>query len=243
MAAGLARREQRDLREAPSHAEQKNALLDRARRAGHPLARGACSSCRSTRCCRSRWASSTSCIEAPVAVWNPFDWSSSDVIDVWRDIFGSPRSPARSRRARSIYTGDRRAAVPGDRLPGGLLRRPVRRPPQGAVPRAADRAVLDQLHDADAGLDRPAVHRRLREQGARLVRHLPGQLAGRQLGGGGARPGLRLHPVPHHGAVRGPGPDRPRAHRGRPRPGPRQVPHVRARDAAAEQAADPRRRC
>jgi spermidine/putrescine transport system permease protein len=28
-------------------------------------------------------------IEAPVAVWNPFDWSSSGVINVWRDIFGS----------------------------------------------------------------------------------------------------------------------------------------------------------
>src|SRR6202034_344755 len=28
-------------------------------------------------------------IEAPVAVWNPLQWSSSGVIDVWRDIFGS----------------------------------------------------------------------------------------------------------------------------------------------------------
>jgi ABC-type spermidine/putrescine transport system permease subunit I len=28
-------------------------------------------------------------IEQPVAVWNPADWSSSGVIDVWRDIFGS----------------------------------------------------------------------------------------------------------------------------------------------------------
>src|SRR6201986_2833429 len=28
-------------------------------------------------------------IEQPVAVWNPFDWSSSGVIDVWRDIFGT----------------------------------------------------------------------------------------------------------------------------------------------------------
>jgi spermidine/putrescine transport system permease protein len=28
-------------------------------------------------------------IEAPVAVWNPFDWSSSGVINVWRDIVGS----------------------------------------------------------------------------------------------------------------------------------------------------------
>ncbi len=28
-------------------------------------------------------------LEAPVAVWSPLDWSSSNVIDVWRDIFGS----------------------------------------------------------------------------------------------------------------------------------------------------------
>ena len=28
-------------------------------------------------------------IEQPVAVWNPLDWSSPGVIDVWRDIFGS----------------------------------------------------------------------------------------------------------------------------------------------------------
>jgi spermidine/putrescine transport system permease protein len=27
--------------------------------------------------------------EAPVAVWNPFSWSSSNVINVWRDLFGS----------------------------------------------------------------------------------------------------------------------------------------------------------
>lgn len=26
--------------------------------------------------------------EAPVAVWDPFSWSSSNVIDVWRDLFG-----------------------------------------------------------------------------------------------------------------------------------------------------------
>ena len=28
-------------------------------------------------------------IEAPVAVWNPLSWSSSNVINVWRDLFGS----------------------------------------------------------------------------------------------------------------------------------------------------------
>src|ERR1700744_2184123 len=27
--------------------------------------------------------------EAPVAVWNPASWSSSNVIDIWRDLFGS----------------------------------------------------------------------------------------------------------------------------------------------------------
>jgi ABC-type spermidine/putrescine transport system permease subunit I len=27
--------------------------------------------------------------ESPVAVWNPFEWSSSNVINVWRDLFGS----------------------------------------------------------------------------------------------------------------------------------------------------------
>src|SRR5579859_6037453 len=27
--------------------------------------------------------------ESPVAVWNPFAWSSSNVINVWRDLFGS----------------------------------------------------------------------------------------------------------------------------------------------------------
>ena len=27
--------------------------------------------------------------EVPVAVWNPFEWSSSNVINVWRDLFGS----------------------------------------------------------------------------------------------------------------------------------------------------------
>jgi ABC-type glycerol-3-phosphate transport system permease component len=31
-------------------------------------------------------------IESPVAVWNPFDWSSSAVIDVWHDIFGRSSS-------------------------------------------------------------------------------------------------------------------------------------------------------
>ena len=40
-------------------------------------------------------------IESPVAVWNPFDWSSSSVIDVWRDIVGGSAFAVRSSSARS----------------------------------------------------------------------------------------------------------------------------------------------
>ncbi len=61
--------------------------------------------------------------------------------------------------------GHRLGAVPAHRLSGGLLRDPVRRPPQGPLPGPAHRPVLDQLHDADAGLDRPAPDRRLRQPG------------------------------------------------------------------------------
>ena len=43
-----------------------------------------------------------------------------------------------------------------DRLPGRLLHGPPRRPLEGAPAARADPAVLDQLPDADAGLDQPA---------------------------------------------------------------------------------------
>ena len=60
--------------------------------------------------------------------------------------------------------------------------------------------------------------------------HLIGQPVN-WLGGTGlhgrARPRLRLHPLPDPGALRGPGPDRPGADRGRPRSWPGPGAHVR----------------
>ena len=104
--------------------------------------------------------------ESPVAVWNPFAWSSENVIDVCHDLVGSAAFAGpivvRTRRLRR----HRLAALPAHRLSGRVLRGPFRRPAQGAVPDPAHRAVLDQLHDAHAGLDRPAADQRLREQGA-----------------------------------------------------------------------------
>ena len=180
--------------------------------------------------------------ESPIAVWNPLAGvrpTSSTSGMTWS---AARRSPGRSCGGRSGTSRWRRCS-PADRLPDGLLRGPVRRTPQGPVPHPADRAVLDQLHDAHAGLDRPAADQRLREQGADFDRpHLhPGQLARRILLHRDPRPGLRLHPVPDPGALRRAGPDRPGAHRGRPRPGAEPGAHVPARDAAAVPADHPDR--
>ena len=197
---------------------QQPAVLGRAGRCRASSGWPCCSSCRSTRCWPSPMGKLNQIFESPVAVWNPLQWSSSNFIDgLARPGRGSARSPARSSSGRSSTWPSPRLLSPAHRLPGRLLRGPVRRPPQGPVPGAADRAVLDQLHDAHAGLDRPAADQRLREQGPRPGGHLgPVNWLGGKLGHGGARPGLRLHPVPDPGAVRGPGPDRPRADRGRP---------------------------
>src|SRR4029079_12043194 len=80
----------------------------------------------------------------------------------------------------------RARAFAADRLPGGVLRGA----PRGTLPRAGaaapDPPVLDQLPDADARLDQPALPRRARHPDAELARdraavHLrePALLAGR----------------------------------------------------------------
>jgi ABC-type proline/glycine betaine transport system permease subunit len=67
--------------------------------------------------------------EAPVAVWNPFDWSSSGVINVAGHLrLRGVRRPDH-RPHRRLHRA-RLPAVPADRLSGGLLRRPVRGTPQ-----------------------------------------------------------------------------------------------------------------
>ena len=60
---------------------------------------------------------------------------------------------------------DRDGALARDRLPGRLLRRPARRALEGHRAAPADRAVLDQLPDADARVDQPALAGRLGHEG------------------------------------------------------------------------------
>ena len=98
--------------------------------------------------------------ESPVAVWNPFAWSSENFIDVWHDLFGSAAFAGPIVVQDDRLRGHRQPALPAHRLSGRVLRGPLRRPQQGAVPGPAHRAVLDQLHDAHAGLGRPAAGQR-----------------------------------------------------------------------------------
>ena len=154
-------------------------------------------------------------IEAPVAVWNPFDWSSSSVIDVWRDIFGSASFAGPIVLRTIVYT-----AI------ASLLCLLIGYPAAYFVARFAGRRkglflvlliapfwisyMMRMLAWIDLLSTDGYVNKALGWFGISPV-----ELAGRQLGHGGARPGLRLHPVPDHGAVRGPRPDRPGAARGR----------------------------
>ena len=101
----------------------------------------------------------------PVPAWNPADWNPgclskafSGVAPRRRVLAGGPQH-ARLRRGLA-------GPVLRDRLPGRLLRRAPRQALQDAADRAAGDPVLGQLPAADAGLDRPAVARRLRQQDA-----------------------------------------------------------------------------
>ena len=92
----------------------------------------------------------------PIAVWNPLQWSSDNFTSAWRDVAGTSAfvGPIIIRTLIYVALSSVLSLVIPIRLP---TRRQVRRPPQGTVPRSADRAVLDQLHDAHAGLDRLAA--------------------------------------------------------------------------------------
>ena len=98
--------------------------------------------------------------------------------------------------------------VPADRVPGRVLRRPAVGQAQGPAAGTADRAVLDQLHDADVRVGQPAAERRHRQQGAVLRRPLHRQrgLADRTAGGGDPRSGVRVRAVHDPSALRRPRP-------------------------------------
>ena len=119
---------------------------------------------------------------------------------------------------------------------------------EGRAARAAGRAVLDLVPDADVRVDEPARQRRLRGAGperavdrlaVRLGRADRGQrLARRAAGHGDHGPRLRLRAVPDPAAVRVAGPDRPAADRGRARPRRVAGERVPARRAAAVEGRD-----
>ena len=101
-----------------------------------------------------------------------------------------------------------------------LLRRPPCRPITEPRARRTGAAVLDQLPDADVGLDQPAATRRIRQPHPAVVAdpRRAAQLARRRLADTGHRAGLRLRTVLHPAAVLGPRTHRRAAHRGRSRP-------------------------
>ena len=181
--------------------------------------------------------------ESPEPVWNPLHWTGANFTAVFHDLVGQGAFVGPIFLRTLVYVAIASVLSLAHRLPGRLLRDPVRRPAQGALPGAAHRPVLDQLHDADAGLDRPAADRRLRQPGPR--RPAPGEPAGELVGWqGGHRhpgPGLRLHPLPDPGPLRRTRPHRPTAARGRTGSRTQPVPDLPPGHPAAQPAGHPHR--
>ena len=101
----------------------------------------------------------------PVPAWDPTTWNPGFVSKAFSGALpGGEYWPAV--RNTIVYVGDVAGAVLRDRLSRRLLRRAARREDQDAADRAARDPVLGQLPAADAGLDRAAVLRRLRQQAA-----------------------------------------------------------------------------
>ena len=155
-----------------------------------------------------------------IPVWNPILWSSDQPIYVLTHIVGNERHLRPGPAAHGGLRADRERAVPGDRVPDRLLRRAAVGPVEGAAAHAADRAVLDQLHDADAGLGEPARQRRHRQPGplARRGAARRHRVALGEVGRGDPRARLRLRPLHDHPVVRRPRPAAVRPHRERTRP-------------------------
>ena len=111
-------------------------------------------------------------LRQPVPVWNPLDWDFSQFNYVMGRSFGPDALlPAGTDPHGRVRRG-RQLPVSRDRLPGRLLHRTLLGSVEGPAAGGADRAVLDQLHDADAGVDQPAADRRPAQQDPQLRRAL-----------------------------------------------------------------------
>ena len=166
----------------------------------------------------------------PVPVWNPVQWNPFQFQLLYDRIFGARRLPRPGVRADLPVRGRGQRALPAAGLPGRLLRDPLRRPPQGAAAGGAAGPVLDQLHDAHAGLGEPAGERGHGQPpaGRRRAAGRAVPLAGRPAGHRHPGAGLRLHPLHGAGPVRRAGPGRPAAAGGGPGPGGEPAPDLRA---------------
>ncbi len=120
----------------------------------------------------------------PIAVWNPLQWSFTNLRGAWRDIAGSSAFIGPIILRTIWYTAAASVLCLIIGYPAAYFVARFGGRSEGAVPGAADRPVLDQLHDAHARLDRPAADERVRQQGADVP--APGrssdQLAGRAVG-------------------------------------------------------------
>ena len=103
-------------------------------------------------------------LSEPVPFWNPLDWNVGYMLADAREHLARRAVPDRL-RAHVRVRRDRARALAPDRLSGRLLRGA----PRGSLARARapapDPPVLDQLPDADARLDQPALARRPRAPG------------------------------------------------------------------------------
>ena len=181
--------------------------------------------------------------ESPVAVYLPWHWSSANLSNVWHDLFGSGAFVG-AIAWRTIWY----VAV------ASLLSLLIAYPAAYFVARFAGRRkgiflvlliapfwisyMMRMLAWIDLLQTNGYVNKVLSFVGLGSPNWLGGHSYTVITG-----PGLRLHPVPDPGAVRGPGPDRSVADRGGPRPRPRPDAHVLARDAAAVTPGDPDRAC
>ena len=104
-------------------------------------------------------------LSEPVPFWNPLDWNVGYMLGDAREHLERRPVPDRL-RAHVRLRRDRARALAPDRL----SRRLLRGAPRGSLarPRAAapDPPVLDQLPDADARLDQPALAGRPRDAGS-----------------------------------------------------------------------------
>ena len=190
-------------------------------------------------------------LSEPVPFWNPLDWNVGYMLATLENIWqGGPFLTVFVRTF--VFVALALVALAPDRLPGGVLRGAARRPLEGARAPAPDPALLDQLPDADARVDQPALAGRARDEVPehdrdRAAVHLrrPARGEGR-LARGAAVHGdhgahLRLPAVPDPAALRLARPDRPAPDRGGARSRREPRGRVLPRHAAALAARDPGR--